>query len=539
MQSKLKVSAYCRVSTDKDDQINSLTSQIKYFTDYINMHENWNMGEVFYDEGISGTSVKKREGFLRMIEHARINKVNLILTKEVSRFARNTVDTLQYTRALTEIGIGVIFILDNIDTRDKDAEFRLTLMASLAQDESRKTSERVKWGQKRRMEQGIVFGRDLLGYSVRNGKLYLNEEEAEIVKLVFHKYLVEEKGTHVIARELKESNIHPKRVREWSNTVILRMLRNEKYVGDLLQKKTFTPNYLTHAKKYNRGQEDMVYLKEHHDPIIDRATWEATQKELERRSPSAETKSKHSNRYWCSGKLICGECGQRFISRTKKLKNGSVYKAWRCYASANHGTLKQDIDGNYIGCNGKSINEKVLLYGMSYALNHIKRNKDKILKDLMGDIKTVQGDNAEISILPLHQKLERLNEKKQKAIDLVLEGLISREDLKRQTEIYEKEMESITAQIEASENHNLLKEQQIDNMQEYAAEIKKLINFDTENELLFRELLDHITVYNDNEMVIYLKSIPYGIRLHAVVSGKMEDYKIEIDQMSVEPEKST
>ena len=186
--------------------------------------------------------------------------IDLILTKEVSRFARNTVDTLYYTRKLKEAGVGVIFTIDNIDTRDTDGELRLTIMASLAQEESRKTSERVKWGQKRRMELGVVFGRDLLGYTVKNGVLSINEEEVPVVKAIFHKYTNESKGTHVIARELLEEGLRPKRIQQWSNTVILRALRNEKYVGDLCQKKTYTPDYLTHKKKYNCGQEEKVYI---------------------------------------------------------------------------------------------------------------------------------------------------------------------------------------------------------------------------------------------------------------------------------------
>ena len=168
-------------------------------------------------------------------------KFNLILTKEVSRFARNTVDTLSYTRKLKEAGVGVIFTIDNIDTRDSDGELRLTIMASLAQEESRKTSERVKWGQQRRMEQGVVFGRDMLGYTVKNGNLFINPEEVPVVKAIFHKYTNEGKGAHVIARELIEECLRPKRISLWSNTVILRVLRNEKYVGDLCQKKHLPP----------------------------------------------------------------------------------------------------------------------------------------------------------------------------------------------------------------------------------------------------------------------------------------------------------
>lgn len=250
-------------------------------------------------------------------------KFNLILTKEVSRFARNTVDTLSYTRKLKEAGVGVIFTIDNIDTRDSDGELRLTIMASLAQEESRKTSERVKWGQQRRMEQGVVFGRDMLGYTVKNGNLFINPEEVPIVKAIFHKYTNEGKGVHVIARELIEEGLRTKRISLWSNTVILQVLRNEKYVGDLCQKKTFTPDYLTHKKKYNRGNEEKIYIKDHHEAIIDRDLWNRTQAELKRRSPSADQRSRHSNHYWCSGKICCGECGSRFVSRTKKLTTGT------------------------------------------------------------------------------------------------------------------------------------------------------------------------------------------------------------------------
>lgn len=286
MTKKLRVAAYARVSTDKDDQANSLDNQRTYFSKYITQHEGWQLVNVFYDEGISGTQTKKRKGFMEMIAEAESGEIDLIITKEVSRFARNTVDTLSYTRELKKFGVGVIFTLDNIDTRQSDGEFRLTIMASIAQEESRKTSERVKWGQRRQMEKGVVFGRDLLGYTVKDGKLYINEEEAEIVRTIFHKYTNEGKGTHVIARELQEEGMRPKRIALWSNVVILRALKNEKYVGDLMQKKTITPDYLTHKKKYNRGEENMVYIKEHHEPIISRDLWERTQEELLRRSPS-------------------------------------------------------------------------------------------------------------------------------------------------------------------------------------------------------------------------------------------------------------
>lgn len=186
MKKKVRAAAYGRVSTEKDDQVNSLISQREYFSDYIRQHEDWELTGIYYDEGISGTQTANRRGFNQMIQDAMAGKIDLILTKEVSRFARNTVDTLSYIRKLKEKGVRVIFTIDNIDTMDGDGELRLSIMATLAQDESRKTSERVKWGQKRRMEQGVVFGRDLLGYTVKAGNLFVNEEEAGIDLPVHH-----------------------------------------------------------------------------------------------------------------------------------------------------------------------------------------------------------------------------------------------------------------------------------------------------------------------------------------------------------------
>ncbi len=533
MKNKLKVAAYCRVSTDKEDQIHSLSGQIQYFTDYISHHSDWQMCEVYYDEGISGTSVKKRAGFNRMIQDATSGKMNLILTKEVSRFARNTVDTLSYTRKLKQMGIGVLFMTDNIDTRDSDGELRLSIMASIAQEESRKTSERVKWGQKRRMEQGVVFGRDMYGYFVREGKLILNVEEAETVKLIFHKFLHEEKGTHVIARELREAGIQPKQVKEWSNVVILRILRNEKYVGDLCQKKTYTPDYLSHVKKYNRGHETMVYIKDHHEPMIDREIWDKTQAELKRRSPSDEQKSKHSNRYWCSGKLVCGECGQRFVSRTKKLKNGKVYKAWRCYAAANHGTCKTDHFGNITGCDNGSANERVLLYCVGYVMRHIQNHKNEIIKEMLEEIKSVQAMETDVNIAPIYAKIETLNDKKRRAIDLVLDGTITREELKQQTTFYDEEIERLSKQIAEAENINVTHQGQVKGMQRYAEEINRILEFDAENETLYREVLDRMVVFKDNKVVVYLKYVPFGVSMRYNTSGKCEKYQTVIIRMEI------
>lgn len=527
---KLRVAAYCRVSTDKDDQANSLDSQRKYFCEYINAHEDWILDNIYYDEGISGTQTKKRAGFNAMVDEALRGHIDLILTKEVCRFARNTVDTLSYTRRLKDAGVGVVFTIDNIDTRDCDGELRLTIMASIAQEESRKTSERVKWGQKRRMEQGVVFGRDLLGYYVKDGKLTVNEEEAPVVRAIFYKYTVEGKGTHVIARELVEEGMRPKRVKQWSNTVILRVLRNEKYVGDLCQKKTITPNYLTHAKKYNRGEEEMVYLYDHHQPIISRELWERTQAELQRKAPAAEQVMKHSNRYWCSGKLYCGICGSHYVSRTKRLENGTVYKAWRCYEAANHGSPKEYL-GEMVGCVNSSINDRTLLACMKFLVSHIRTNYSTLRDEIINDIKALHikpGSGKD----QLRERMEALNEKKRKAVDLALEGVISKDDLAEQTKWYDQQLRELEQEFDLAAHNDRIIEKQAAEAEGYITALDEIMSFKEENPGIYREILDKMVI-TYNVVDIFLRCLPFVVRMKVRSHGRNENYVTDILSMEL------
>ena len=385
-EKKKRVAAYCRVSTDKEDQENSFDSQQRYFRQYIERNPDWELYEIFADEGITGTNTRKRKEFNRMVACAANGDFDLIITKEISRFARNTLDSIYYTRELKKHGVGVIFLNDNINTLDGDAELRLAIMSSIAQEESRRTSERVKWGQKRRMEQGVVFGRSMLGYDVKDGKMYINEEGAGIVRLIFHKFVDEGKGTHVIARELREEGVRPMRAKEWQNTVILRILRNEKYCGDLVQKKTYTPDFLSHQKKYNRGQEEFVIIKDHHEPIISRELFDKANRILDLKSGSQNGKSKYSNRYPFSGKIKCGRCGAGYVARYKTRKDGSRYKAWRCYEAAAHGRPHIDKAGNQAGCFGESIRNEDAVYLLYLVCRELKIDRQKIADSL---IKTI------------------------------------------------------------------------------------------------------------------------------------------------------
>lgn len=533
MHKKLKVVAYCRVSTDKDDQANSLKSQRSYFNDYITKNEEWELVEIFADEGLSGTSTKKRKQFNKMIEMARNKEIDLILTKEVSRFARNTVDTLNYTRELNNIGVGVLFINDNINTLDNDGELRLTIMSSIAQEESRKTSERVKWGQTRRMEQGIVFGNGIYGYYLKNGVLSINKDEAETVRDIFNKFLNDGKGTQTIARELTLAGVKPKRTREWSSTAILKLIRNEKYCGDLLQKKSYTPNYLEHKKAMNNGEEKKILIENHHEPIISKDMWLKTQEELLRRSPSEEVRTKHSNRYWCSGKLICGECGRRFVSKTSQSVNGFPYKGWRCINGARHGTLKKDSYGVDVGCNSKAINEKVLKYCCEYVIKNIQQNKDEILNEMINEIKSIQYVSVKVDTSKLLKEIESINLKKEKAIDSMLEGTISKEDLSRMNERYNNEIEALQTQVNKSENINHIQQKQIENIEVYISKIKDMLDFKCDSELILKQMIDRLVVYNDKIVVVYLNCIPFGYKLKYSTTGRKDNFQVHIDEITV------
>lgn len=508
----ITVAAYCRVSTDKDDQANSFESQKRYFEEYINRNPDWELYEIYADEGLTGTSTKKRKAFNKMIADAHLGKFNLIITKEVSRFARNTVDTLQYTRELKALNIGVYFALDNIDTLAPDGELRLTIMASLAQEESRKTSERVKWGQKRQMEKGVVFGRDMLGYDVVNGVLHINEEGAKIVKLIFRKFVFEKKGCCAIARELREAGYKTITGNAmWSNTVILKALRNEKYCGDLTQKKTYTPDYLTHSKKYNHGEEEFVTIKNHHEPIIEREVWDMAQIELQKKSPSEEIKLKHSNRYALSGKIFCGCCSGHFVARTKKRKDGSRYKAWRCLASAQHGREKIDAAGNKIGCNVTAqIRDEDFMLIIQKVVENLEINREAILKGIFEILKVVFSSEKRENDAPdvTNKKIAILKSKSERLLDLYLSGDLNKEDYRNKKMEYENEISQLEGILTKSEN-NICEYDPDDALKDVCKYLKEILSGEKQDELFYKNLVEKIVVHSRERIDVYLNLRPH------------------------------
>ena len=527
-ETKKRVAAYCRVSTDNEDQANSFESQQRYFRRYIERNPHWELYAIFADEGISGTNTKKRKEFNRMIECAKNGDFDLIITKEISRFARNTLDSIFYTRDLKKHGVGVIFLNDNINTLDGDAELRLAIMSSIAQEESRKTSERVKWGQKRRMEQGVVFGRSMLGYDVKDGKMTVNEDGAKIVRLIFHKFVDEGKGTHVIARELREEGILPCRVKEWQNTVILRVIRNEKYCGDLVQKKTFTPDFLSHEKKYNRGQEEFVIIKDHHEPIISRELFDKANRILDAKSLSQEGKAKHSSRYPFSGKIKCGRCGASYVARYKTRKDGSRYKSWRCYEAANHGRPHIDKAGNQVGCYGESIRNEDAVYLLYLVCRELKINRRKVVDNLTKSIDAVMRiDLTGASTSALSEKIEEAKKKRTGLIDLYTSGDIDKTEFTALRARYDEDIEKLKTMAEGTRQQQTMILKQKELMEDIKNAIYELINGTLYEDEYYARILDKMVVGDKNHIDVYLKMLPHkwSFTLAKGVTGASETLK--------------
>ena len=519
----MRVAAYCRVSTDKLDQANSLESQQRYFNEYIARNPLWELYEIYVDEGITGTNTLKRESFNKMVQDGKDGKFDLIITKEVSRFARNLLDSVKYTRELREYGIRLIFMNDNIDTDQPDHEFRLAMMASLAQEESRKTSERVRWGQRRRMEQGVVFGRDMLGYDVRDGKLIINEKGAEIVRLIFHKYLDEGKGCHVIANELRDAGIKTaSRMKEWSHTVILRLLKNEKYCGDLVQQKTYTQSYLSHKKKYNRGELDYVIIKDHHEPIIDRETFEAVQREIERRHNLHYKKNGFANRYPLSGKIICGECGATYVHSLKKCPNGSRYENWTCITKNKEGKPRTTKDGAKVGCDNFNLRDSDIRLILKHIISDIMLDRRELLDSVLSTVDEVMKtcfdkNNAEY----FENEIIKLEAKKEKLLDMCLSGDVETSEYKKACERLNAEHTELLSKLNAEKEKSSLAEDKAQIMESIKEYVNSITIGDEWDDILYRELVDKVVTYKDRTIDVHLKLIPEKWQAK-ILKGKAE-----------------
>ncbi len=507
---RLRVAAYCRVSTEQEEQEGSYQAQVEYYTNKINDNPLWINAGIYADDGKSGTNTKKRDDFRAMIKDALDGKIDIILTKSIARFARNTVDTLSIVRKLKEKNIAVIFEKENLNTLDATSEIVLTILSSMAQDESRNISENVKWGIARRYEKGIVLvnHKRFMGYTKNeNGELVVDSEEAKTVRLIFRMYL-EGSSLQEIADELYERGIKTATGNDvWQSSVIERMLKNEKYMGDALLQKTYTTDFMTKTRVKNEGIVPQYYVEGNHEAIIPKPIFFLVQEELFRRAGlnkaavkrKKNQKSKYSSQYALTGILLCGDCGQEY-RRVTWARNGKKKIVWRCSNRLQNGTEK---------CGASpTIEEDVLHNSIMRAINRVAKNDGDFIGAFRQNVMHVIGSYGKTEEDEKYDEL--IKEKEKQMVTLIEEyarngtyGEIGDEAFKK---IADEINELKDRQLEERHRKQLAEnyEQRIADMDEFLKEnTVKLVEYDDE---LVRRIVSRINVLSVDRIQIYLKS---------------------------------
>lgn len=455
---KRKVAIYARVSTEHEAQINALDNQIQYYNNILAQHPEWELVGRYVDEGITGTSVKKRKNFLRMMEDAKNGMFSLILTREVSRFARNTVDTLQETRKLKSYGVEVYFTEDNIRTSDDtDGELRLTLMATLAQNESKKTSVRVKAGQKISFENGVLYGNgNILGYDRVGRELVVNPEQAETVKMIFNMYH-DGMGCKQIAYELeKRGRITSTGLTHWQPGTISRLLRNSFYCGKIVYRKQYVPDYLEQKKINNYDEVDKIEIMGKHEPIISEELFNDCQRRLDAKTVN-RLRGKHAINPPKSAyaRILKCQCGSNFERRKwHKYKGGRIRYGFECYKQKNHGSyrtrLKKGLDTTGC-CTTKMFPEWKLKIVAHWLFNDLWKERDKIINRAIEMLNaTIKDENVvdyTDEVKELNKKRKKYEEKLSNLVELRVEGDISKEVYEEKKGAFKKQIEYIDSEL--------------------------------------------------------------------------------------------
>jgi len=493
------VAAYARVSTDTDEQFTSFEAQVDYYTQKIKSNHNWYFVEVYTDEGISATTTKNRDGFNRMIADALDGKIDLILTKSVSRFARNTVDTLTTVRELKDRGVEVYFEKENIYTLDSKGELLITIMSSLAQEESRSISENVTWGQRKRFSDGKVSlpYKHFLGY--RKGKNGLPEivpEEAESVKLIYRLFL-EGLMPSTIANKLTAQGIlSPAGKERWHASTVESILTNEKYKGDALLQKCFTVDFLTKKQKANEGEVPQFYVENSHPAIISPEVWDEVQSELKRRK-----EARYSSRAGCfSSRIICGECSS-FYGRKVWHSNDKYRRViWRCNNKYKKG---KDL----VPCSTPHLDEETIKSAFVDAFNSLITYKDEVIAkyrtivDHLTDTAELDNENA-----TLQSECEVIEEQIRKIVaDNACSPLDQEDYMQRYTELSER-YEAAKNKLDETEALRLERKVRFEKLTEFIDKLDSSNELLTEfNEELWNFTVESITVKSQHEIRILFR----------------------------------
>ena len=442
---RIRVVAYCRVSTDGDEQLGSFESQKAYYEQKIKQNKEWVSAGIFADEAITGTKVDKREGFQEMIRKCQNGEIDMILTKSISRFSRNTQDIIKYVRMLRDRNIAIVFEKENINTLDMNGEMLLTILSSLSQGEVESLSENVKMGLKMKMKRGELVGfNGCLGYDYHpdTKSITVNEQEAETVRFIYNMYL-QGYGSSTIAKRLTEMGVKNKLGKvEWHDHGVMGIIKNEKYKGDILLGKTFTVDPISKRRLANMGEEDRYYIRDHHEPIVSREVWyQADEIRLKRVKPrlmeNTGNRERYTRQFIFSSMLECGYCGHKLSRRTRHQTTTTKKPVWQCMNAIKNGISSCP--------NCKAIDEAIIENAFLDAFRLLADNFDDVLDSVLSTIEDVLKDDTELKrVKQLEKDNSSIESKKRRLTDLLIDGKIEQEDYDEKKLSFQRKLHQMT-----------------------------------------------------------------------------------------------
>ncbi len=508
----LRVTFYARVSTEKDEQINSLENQIQYYTELIQSKPNWTYIEGYIDEGISGTSTKKRDSFNRMIRDAKAGRFDFIITKEISRFSRSTLDSIKYTQELLEHDVGVLFQNDNINTLDSDSEFRLVVMAGVAQDEVRKLSERLKFGFRQAIKNGHVLGNDKLwGYDKKDCILTINEGEAQVIRRIFDLYANQQIGIRRISQMLYDEGFTSRKGNAFNVLTIRHILCNPKYKGWYCANKSQTVDYRSKRKIFLDESEWVMYPDPSIPAIVSEELWDRANALYKRRSQqmmSHQSAAEFHNRYPYSGKIICEQHGTSFHRQVLKSAKGEK-EVWQCRVYRNRGR---------VACSAPQLRTTELDQIMAQIFAQLTQNKQAIIDAVVTVLQSVpdEHDYAQ-DIRHIEEDLSSIQAKKDRLLEMSIEGVISTAEFKQRNDGFNEQIKTLEEKLAVIQLESEKGKQTTAQLGEIRATLEQELTFQNGvNSALVTTILDKIVVKKGStkeelHLDIHLKfGGPYG-----------------------------
>lgn len=499
----LRVAYYARVSTDKDDQLNSLENQQKYFEEMISENKNWISCGGYIDEGISGTAVKNRVEFLKMIEAGTLGKIDLILTKEISRFSRNTVDSIKYTEYLLKNGVIVYFLSDNLNTIGEDAEFRLTIMSSLAQDEIRKLSERVKFGVNRMIKDRKLIGGNLTGYYKKDGKYQINPDDAPLIKYLFETYATGSVSLKKIAEDLKDMGYLNSKGDIYSTTSLTKFLTNPRYKGFYTARLTEVEDYKTHKKKKVPKEKQIIEKDDRVPAIVSEEIWDKANELYERRRQYNMSHILNSENYIEKSKysclIYCKECGNYFIRAGGS--NRKENPTWAC--------KKYKTDG--VGaCASPILKEEVLDKIFTSIFEDFIKNKKEYLNSILQEYKyIIESYNDNTPKEDINKQIDKLEKQKDKLLDLSLKGIIDDFEFKKRNDKFNLEIYDLQKKLNSFDDSANEYEKLEKKINEIRDSLSSKLNVKENLHNLMKLLVERVEVKKINGDRNHLKIVVY------------------------------